>query len=360
MRWRPASRPTWRSRVTGSPGSRWHSRERFGRAGTASMSAQTTATTRSRWPMRPGRNGRVVPIEPTPRLTDLLRQTLDINGFPHVEVVSKAPSEADGQTLQLVVPERRSLNARLAEAVAASEEAVAVAAVTVDTLTADWLRIDLIKIDVEGAEEAVWRGMARTLADNPTIVVVLKFNAAPYDDRRRRFSGRSNHPGSPSDTSTSTRRSRTFPSSSGVRAARSEPRAFRPSRAARAHRSRPPARSRLGRSLCRLPREVVGGVLIPDGFAPDPPRPAFAGALVSLDVDLLVAERSQQRAEVRPVSARDGASAETSMASRSTLERAYGLASSAHSTADAPSPCAPYAVPRGSTWLSDHPSAARP
>jgi FkbM family methyltransferase len=163
--------------------------------------------------MRPGRNGRVVPIEPTPRLTDLLRQTLDINGFPHVEVVSKAPFEADGQTLQLVVPERRSLNARLAEAVAASEEAVAVAAVTVDTLTADWPRVDLIKIDVEGAEEAVWRGMARTLADNPTIVVVLKFNAARYDDRRGRFSGRSNHPGSSSDTSTSTRRSLTFPPS---------------------------------------------------------------------------------------------------------------------------------------------------
>jgi FkbM family methyltransferase len=140
--------------------------------------------------MRPGRNGRVVPIEPTPRLTDLLRLTLDINGFPHVEFVSKAPFEADGQTLQLVVPERRSLNARLAEAVAASEEAVAVAAVTVDTLTADWPRVDLIKIDVEGAEEAVWRGMARTLADNPTIVVVLKFNAARYDDRRGRFSGR--------------------------------------------------------------------------------------------------------------------------------------------------------------------------
>jgi hypothetical protein len=58
--------------------------------------------------MRPGRNGRVVP---TPRHTDLLRQTLDINGFPHVEVVSNAPFEADGRTLQLVVPERRSLNA---------------------------------------------------------------------------------------------------------------------------------------------------------------------------------------------------------------------------------------------------------
>ena len=29
-----------------------------------------------------GPNGRVVPVEPTPRLTEMLRQTLDINGFP--------------------------------------------------------------------------------------------------------------------------------------------------------------------------------------------------------------------------------------------------------------------------------------
>ena len=37
--------------------------------------------------------------------------------------------------------------------------------VTVDVLTADWPRVDLIKIDVEGAEESVWEGMERTIAD---------------------------------------------------------------------------------------------------------------------------------------------------------------------------------------------------
>jgi FkbM family methyltransferase len=127
-------------------------------------------------------DGRVLPIEPTPRLADLLQQTLDINGFPHVEVVSKAAFDSDGQTLQLVVPPRRSLNARIADSAAPTEDAVAVESVTVDTLTRDWLRVDLIKIDVEGAEEAVWRGMERTLAANPEAVVVLEFNAARYDD----------------------------------------------------------------------------------------------------------------------------------------------------------------------------------
>ena len=62
-----------------------------------------------------GPKGRVAPIEPTPRLADLLRQTLDVNGFPHVDVVQKAASDTDEKTLQLVIPRHRSLNARVSE-----------------------------------------------------------------------------------------------------------------------------------------------------------------------------------------------------------------------------------------------------
>jgi FkbM family methyltransferase len=131
-----------------------------------------------------GRGGKVAPIEPTPRLADLLRQTLDVNGFPYVEVVQKAASDSDGKTLQLVVPERRSLNARLAEVAAPTDEAVAVESVTIDVLTGDWPRVDLIKIDVEGAEEDVWQGMERTVSANRGLCVILEFNAPRYDDAR--------------------------------------------------------------------------------------------------------------------------------------------------------------------------------
>jgi FkbM family methyltransferase len=131
-----------------------------------------------------GPSGRVLPVEPTPRLADLLRQTLDVNGFPHVGVVAKAASDSDGQTLQLVVPERRSMNARLVDEVGAGEEAVSVESVTIDTLTRDWPRVDLIKIDVEGAEEQVWRGMQETLARNRDLVIALEFNVDRYDDPR--------------------------------------------------------------------------------------------------------------------------------------------------------------------------------
>jgi FkbM family methyltransferase len=131
-----------------------------------------------------GPEGRVVPVEPTPRLVELLRQTLDVNGFPDVEVVAKAASDSDGEPLQLVIPPRRSMNARLVADVGEAEEAVGVESITIDSITRDWPRVDLIKIDVEGAEERVWRGMQRTLADNPELVVALELNVDRYDDPR--------------------------------------------------------------------------------------------------------------------------------------------------------------------------------
>ena len=131
-----------------------------------------------------GPGGRVVPVEPTPRLVELLRQTLDVNGFPDVEVMAKAASDADGESLQLVIPARRSMNARLTGEVGDTDEAVGVESVTIDSITRDWPRVDLIKIDVEGAEESVWRGMQRTIADNPALVVALELNVARYDDPR--------------------------------------------------------------------------------------------------------------------------------------------------------------------------------
>jgi FkbM family methyltransferase len=131
-----------------------------------------------------GPQGRVVPVEPTPRLAELLRQTLDVNGFPGVTVASTAATDTDGEMLQLVIPARRSMNARLAQVAGPTDVAVEVETVTVDTLTRDWPRVDLIKIDVEGAEEGVWEGMQRTVAQNRDLVVILELNVDRYEDPR--------------------------------------------------------------------------------------------------------------------------------------------------------------------------------
>jgi FkbM family methyltransferase len=131
-----------------------------------------------------GHEGRVAPVEPTPRLAELLRQTLDVNGFKHVTVVQEAATDGDGKTLQLVVPARRSLNARLSDVAGPTDATVDVRSVTIDALTRDWPRVDLIKIDVEGAEEDVWEGMQQTISGNPGLVLILELNVARYDDPR--------------------------------------------------------------------------------------------------------------------------------------------------------------------------------
>ncbi len=123
-------------------------------------------------------------MEPTPRLADLLRQTLDVNGFPTVTIASEAASDTDGETLQLVVPARRSMNARLSQEAGPTDAVVDVKSVTIDALTREWPRVDLMKIDVEGAEEKVWQGMQRTIGENPGLVVILEFNVDRYQDPR--------------------------------------------------------------------------------------------------------------------------------------------------------------------------------
>ena len=132
-----------------------------------------------------GQRGRVVPVEPTPRLAELLRETLDVNGFPGVTVVQKAASKMDGEKLRLVVPPHRSMNARLSDVAGPMDAVFDVETVTVDALTREWPRVDLIKIDVEGAEEDVWQGMQRTIAQNQGLVVILEFNVDRYEDPRK-------------------------------------------------------------------------------------------------------------------------------------------------------------------------------
>jgi FkbM family methyltransferase len=137
-----------------------------------------------------GPTGTVVAVEPNTKPAQLLPLTLSVNGMgTWVEVVEKAASDTDGEQLELLIPAHFGLNARIAgrgEGVGA--EAVEVETTTVDRLTRSWPRVDLIKIDVEGAEEAVWRGMQETLARNPDLIVILEVNADRYEDPRKFFS----------------------------------------------------------------------------------------------------------------------------------------------------------------------------
>ena len=89
--------------------------------------------------------------------------------------------------MRFLIPPHFGMNARLADQRDEVGDVVEVETTSIDSLTRGWPRVDLIKIDVEGAEEAVWRGMQETLARNPDVVVILEVNTARYEDPRRFF-----------------------------------------------------------------------------------------------------------------------------------------------------------------------------
>ena len=132
---------------------------------------------------RVGLAGRVIAVEPNPSTFELLEQTVALNGFErNVTLVQAAATERNQQALELFVPLGEPKNATVAFDGGArpAELRVAVPGVSIDHLAAKLPRVDFLKIDVEGAEPAVLRGMADTIARfRPTIV--LEFNAARYE-----------------------------------------------------------------------------------------------------------------------------------------------------------------------------------
>lgn len=125
-----------------------------------------------------GESGRVVSIEPNPRLATLLNQSVNINGFGgHTTVLQKAVTEINGEKINLIIPGDGYLGrATIYQPTNKPEdELVEVETVTIDELTKDWLRVDLVKIDVEGAEEATWRGMQQTIQKNKNMIITMEF-----------------------------------------------------------------------------------------------------------------------------------------------------------------------------------------
>ncbi len=130
-----------------------------------------------------GRDGHVLAIEPNPALAALLAMSVEVNGFDRrVTVAQKAASDGAAASARLVVPQRRGACASICRPPAPGDDAIDVDAASIDELTREWPRVDFVKIDAEGAEPLVWRGMERTLHDNPDIVVVLEFVPSRYAD----------------------------------------------------------------------------------------------------------------------------------------------------------------------------------
>ena len=128
-----------------------------------------------------GPEGRVVAVEPFPATAETVRHNARANGFETVDVVEAAVGEAVGRAW-LRTDRHDPVTFRLGED--RTVEGVEVPITTVDALVAaGHPPPDVVKVDVEGAEVAVLRGMAETLAAHtPALLVEVHEVVADFPD----------------------------------------------------------------------------------------------------------------------------------------------------------------------------------
>jgi FkbM family methyltransferase len=123
---------------------------------------------------RVGRAGKVISFEPNPHLVDLMRKSLWISGIRNDEVHQEAAYSTTGEQVRFFIPDARPMNARVVDEAPYAGTMIDVPTVRLDDVLPE--KVDFIKIDAEGGEREIWRGMSKTLANNPQLQVFLEFN----------------------------------------------------------------------------------------------------------------------------------------------------------------------------------------
>ncbi|MBV9842404.1 MAG: FkbM family methyltransferase [Sphingomonadaceae bacterium] len=129
-----------------------------------------------------GPSGRVFAFEPNPRIAELLQRTVTLNGFwPWVSIHTDPLSDVDGASVDLIVPVNDPKNAHIVSSPEGQGQGIPVVTQRFDSKEV-FRTVEMAKIDVEGAEEAVWRGMTAMLNGSALKTVVIEFAAARYID----------------------------------------------------------------------------------------------------------------------------------------------------------------------------------
>ncbi len=132
-----------------------------------------------------GANGSVLAVEPNAALCKLLRRTSSIASH-NFKVAEVALSDIAGEA-QLSIHDGYLGNSSLIDRKDQGFTDVTTMSVRMTTLDAlaeqyGLTKIDVVKIDVEGLEPQIFRGMAKTLADNPDIKIVVEYSPHLYTD----------------------------------------------------------------------------------------------------------------------------------------------------------------------------------
>ena len=131
-----------------------------------------------------GTRGMVVSYEPTPRVFDILKNNVQINGFletGRVDLRQKAVSDGSTTRQPFFLMKHSLTHSSLYggdQSTADGVEVIEVDTVALDKDLADLPHIDVVKIDAEGAEPEILRGMRRIVERNPDITIFIEFAPA--------------------------------------------------------------------------------------------------------------------------------------------------------------------------------------
>ena len=136
-----------------------------------------------------GRGGRVISLEPDPRLFAALQDNVTRNGISQVTALQIAAANAPG-TLTLNGYDEKSSNWGLSSLVASGAGGASVFLVTacsVDALLDEQGvdSVDLLKMDIEGAEDMALRGMSEGLAGRRYKHILLEAHPALLAEQKR-------------------------------------------------------------------------------------------------------------------------------------------------------------------------------
>ncbi len=138
------------------------------------------------------KGGRVHFIEANKDLTHYIEKTISSNNFSQKTVVSNiALSDKPGE-LVLNIHDMHWGGSWVSDKSVKTKRSgfhkrYKVEAMTLDNYTKEQTkgRVDVIKMDVEGHEEAIYRGMKKTIKNSPNLKLMLEFTAFAYDDPKK-------------------------------------------------------------------------------------------------------------------------------------------------------------------------------
>ena len=115
-----------------------------------------------------GESGRVVAIEPNPRVVSLLRTNVEINAATNVSVLQAAAADREGSVVLHLDEDNQGLASVARGNVVHSAGSVIVSCVRLDDLVPP-RSVNVLKIDAQGSEVAVLRGARNALAASATV-----------------------------------------------------------------------------------------------------------------------------------------------------------------------------------------------